>query len=57
MFPKEELSFKMNKSQKLMTPLGLHREIHPVMRDTGALQLLYPLRPPYLLAPRVRASP
>lgn len=42
LFPRVELSFTMNESHKLMTPLGLHREIHPVMRDSGASWLLLP---------------
>lgn len=45
LFPRVELSFATNESHKLMTPLGLHREIHPVMRDTGASWLLPPTPP------------
>lgn len=63
LFPRVELSFTMNESHKLMTPLGLHREIHPVMRDSGASWLLLPPLPPpcppppHLLALPVCAHP
>ena len=39
-FSRVELSLKMNDSHKLMTPLGFHPEIHPVMGDPGASWLL-----------------